>query len=109
MRTFLSSEAFVNGYPKDAHKPLENAALGFTFERTGEGYRSRYLLPLTSSMKVDPCCYVYHMPSNYGRRFVPHAANLGTLSVDSLIISGFENFSGREEVYGHRDPSVSSM
>jgi len=87
MRAFMSSDTFERGYPRDLHKILENAALGFTFERIGESYRSRYLLPLTTSMKVDPRCYVYHMPSNYGRRFVTHPANLGTLSVDHLISS----------------------
>ena len=85
MRRFISSDTFENGYPKDANKPLENAALGFTYEHVCGTYRSRHLLPLTSSMKVDPRCYIYHMPSNYGRLIVPHPANLGTLSVDHLI------------------------
>jgi hypothetical protein len=91
MRAFMSSGTFENGNPRDAHKPLENSALGFTFEPTGQGYRSRYLLPLTSSIQIDPRCYVYHMPSNYGRRFAPHPANLGTHSVDYLIAPAEEN------------------
>ena len=86
MRVFLESDVFENGYPQDVQKPLENAALGYTFQQRDDGERSsRHLLPLTPSLKVDPRCYVYHMPSNYGRRITPHPAGLGTLPVDSLI------------------------
>lgn len=91
MRAFISSGMFESGNPRDAHKLLENSALGFTFEPTSEGYRSRCLLPLTQSMQIDPRCYVYHMPSNYARRFVPHPAKLGTHPVDYLIAPPAEN------------------
>ena len=39
MRRFISSDTFESGYPEDANKPLENAALGFTFEHVRETYR----------------------------------------------------------------------
>jgi hypothetical protein len=85
MRAFLASDTFTAGHVPSSHKPLESAALGFTFDDRNGEYRSRHLLPLTSSMQVDPSCYVFHMPSNYGRSLAPHPAKLGTIPVDHLI------------------------
>jgi hypothetical protein len=86
MRAFLASDIFTVGHVPSSHKPLESAALGFTFDYRDGEYRSRHLLPLTPSMQVDRSCYVFHMPSNYGRRLVPHPAQLGTIPVDHLIV-----------------------
>jgi hypothetical protein len=89
MEAFVASEAFDHGHPPYARNRVrESAAIGYAFERVGDSYRSRHLLPLTASLQVDPRCFVFHMPSNYGRLVLPHPANLGTIPVDSLFHRG---------------------
>lgn len=86
MEAFIASETFENGHPPYAQNRVrESAAIGYAFQRIGDTYRSRHLLPLTASLQIDPRCFVFHMPCNYGRLVIPHPANLGTIPVDSLF------------------------
>ena len=89
MQDFIASDAFDNGHPPYAQDRVrESAAIGYAFERCGSDYKSRHLLPLTTSLQVDPRCFVFHIPCNYGRLVIPHPANLGTIPVNSLFHRG---------------------
>jgi hypothetical protein len=89
MEAFVASETFDHGHPPYARNRVrESAAIGYAYQRLGDSYRSRHLLPLTASLQVDPRCFVFHMPCNYGQLAVPHPANLGTLPVDGLFDRG---------------------
>jgi hypothetical protein len=105
MQAFIASEAFEKGHPPYAQDRVrESAAIGCAFERRGDNYRSRHLLPLTTSLEVDPRCFVFHMPCNYGRLVISHPANLGTIPVDSLFHRGAPHVSSLTEpsFRGHR-------
>lgn len=83
MLEFVESDLYENG---EAGSPVrECMALGYTYEATPDGRRSRHLLPMNDQGQVDPHCYVFHMPSNYGQLRVPHPAGLGTIPADDLI------------------------
>jgi hypothetical protein len=86
MEAFVASGAFDDGHPSLAqHDTRARAAFGYTFRQTGETYTSKHLLPLTASGQVDPRCFVFHLPCNYGRRIIPHPTNAGIFPVDALF------------------------
>lgn len=85
MLRFVADPQFRWG-PKDRQTRIglrERAAFGFTYEREPSGsLRSRHLVPLLADSSIDPRAFVFHVPSNYGKRVLPHAAGLGTIEVD---------------------------
>lgn len=86
MESFVASDTFENGHPPlTEHDIRASAAIGYTFRQTGELYTSKHLLPLTASGQVDPRCFVFHLPCNYGRRIIPHPTNAGVFPVDALF------------------------
>jgi hypothetical protein len=86
MKAFIASDAYENGHPPiTQHDIRAGAAFGYTFRKTGETYTSKHLLPLTASGQVDPRCFAFHLPCNYGRLFIPHPSSAGTFPVDELF------------------------
>jgi hypothetical protein len=83
MRAFIDSEVYETGQPN--FDTRECMASGFTYKKVAGEWRSRHLLPLNEHGVVDPRCFVYHMPSNYGRLLIPHPGRLGTIPVGELI------------------------
>lgn len=83
MLAFMDSSIYATGQP--GLDLRECMAIGFTYEMTPNGPRSRHLLPLDENAKVDPRCFVFHMPSNYGRVRVPNGAGLGTVPVEGVV------------------------
>jgi hypothetical protein len=83
MLEFLNSDIYDTGQP--GFDIRECMAVGYTFENTPNGPRSRHLLPLVEDGNIDPQAFVFHMPSNYGRLFVPNPAGLGTVLVRRAI------------------------
>ena len=43
----------------------ERAAMGLCWENPPQGYRHRYVLPVSASLVPMPFCQTAHMPSNY--------------------------------------------
>lgn len=80
---FVASEIYEQGYSFLFVR--ESAAAGYMYRREGETFHPRHLLPLTPSLEIDPRCFCFHMPSNYGKRILPHPARIGTLPIDRLI------------------------
>jgi hypothetical protein len=86
MEAFVASDTFENGHlPLTQSDVRASAAVGYTFRQTGETYTSKHLLPLTASGQVDPRCFVFHLPCNYGRRIIALPINAGTFPVDALF------------------------
>ncbi len=86
MASFMESKAFLLGdIPYVEGRIRENAALGYTCHPMWNSFSPKHLLPLTPSLQIDPRCFVFHMPSNYGRLIIPHSANLGTIPAEQLI------------------------
>lgn len=79
MRRFVQSPSYPAGAEGRGLYPRERMAVGAIYDDVPEGYPSRALVPLTDDMRIAPESLVFHMPSNYGRRFVPHAAGYGTV------------------------------
>jgi hypothetical protein len=86
MEAFVASDTFENGHPPLTLSDVRaSAAVGYTFRQTGETYTSKHLLPLTASGQLDPRCFAFHLPCNYGRRIIPHHSNAGIFPVDDLF------------------------
>ena len=80
MLKFAVSPSYWSGPP--GFDTRERAAYGFTFD---DGLRSKSLLPLDATGRLDSRSFVFHMPCNYGTRIIPHAAGLGTVSINELL------------------------
>jgi hypothetical protein len=74
------------------------ASMGLTQHALLPGRPARSLIPLTSTYGISPDCFVYHLPSNYGRRYGRRPNTLATIPVDELI-----DFSGSSP--NHRKPN----
>jgi hypothetical protein len=86
MEAFVASDTFENGHPPvTQHDVRAGAAFGYTFRQTGETYTSKHLLPLTVSGQVDPRCFAFHLPCNFGRPVIPTLLDFGTIPVDALF------------------------
>jgi hypothetical protein len=87
MIEFIGCDAFENGWTNFAEPAYirENAAIGLAYESPPEGNSSRYLLALNDDGMVSAETFVFHIPSNYGRRLRPQSAGLGTIPVERLI------------------------
>jgi hypothetical protein len=87
MREFVESESFWPRAPEQGNLQYirERAALGLTFESSPLGSYSRHVIPLTSDGQVDSQAYVFHLPSNYGRRWTNQVGSLGALRVADLF------------------------
>lgn len=89
MAKFMESKAFLLGdIPYVEGRIRENAALGYTNHPMWNSFSPKHLLPLDPYLQIDPRCFAFHMPSNYGRLVIPHSANLGTIPVEQLIDHG---------------------
>ena len=87
MTEFVGSDGFENGW-KNFVEPAyirENAAIGLAYESPPERSSSRYLLALNDDGMVSVETFVFHIPSNYGRRLRTHSAGPGTIPVERLI------------------------
>jgi len=61
----------------------ERAAQGLTFSNVPEGFASRNVLPYhVASRRIDPSCFVHHLPDNYATN--PRARH-GKLRVDEIL------------------------
>lgn len=83
MERFVDSPVYTEGFTESDIRA--SAATGFSYRKVGSRYEAQVVLPLTDKLCIDPACYVFHMPANYGRLLVPHPAGLGTLPVESLV------------------------
>jgi hypothetical protein len=83
MKEFVDDPLYETGYPK--YDVRARMAIGFNFKKNGDGWRSQHILPLTGKGLIDPRCFVFHMPSNYGRSIIPDGNGLGTIPVANLI------------------------
>ena len=83
MTEFINSEVYETGQPDFPTR--ECMASGFAYKKVAGEWQSRILLPLDDRGAVDQRCFVYHMPSNYGRLLIPHPAQLGTIPVADII------------------------
>ena len=89
MAKFMGSKAFLLGdIPYVEGRIRENAALGYASHPMWNSFSPKHLLPLNSDLQIDPRCFAFHMPSNYGRLIIPHSGNLGTIPVEQLIDHG---------------------
>jgi hypothetical protein len=61
------------------------AALGLTRHALRPGRPARSLIPLTRHLQISEDCFVYHLPSNYGRTIGRPFGNLATIPVERLI------------------------
>jgi hypothetical protein len=81
MRTFVESPNYQAGVEGRGLAVRERMAVGAIYDAVPEGFPSRALVPLTDDLAIAPDALIFHMPSNYGRRLVPHAAGLGTVGL----------------------------
>jgi len=87
MAEFIASECYEHGFDeyRVTSRIRENAVFGYGYHSPPPGYKSRMLLPLLSKTTVHPGAFVFHLPSNYGRKIYQHPAGLGTVAVDKLF------------------------
>jgi len=63
----------------------ERAANGLMYENIPADRRSATLIPINEQGEIAREAMVYHLPSNYGRAPLSHAAGLGKLPIDQAI------------------------
>lgn len=64
----------------------ERAGHGLTFENVPKWCTSRNFVGFNlKTEKIDPRCFIHHLPNNYANRAVPDG-NLGTIPIDEVIV-----------------------
>lgn len=88
MEQFVGSDSFQSGY--EGYVKIgsirENAAIGMAYHAPPEGFSSRHLLALNERGEISSETFVFHLPSNYGRRRVPADSGLATIAVSDLFV-----------------------
>jgi len=88
MRRFVRAPSFPAGAEGQGLYPRERMAVGAIYDDVPAGYPSRALVPLTDDLRIAPEALVLHMPSNYGRRLIPHPAGYGTVRLADWLTRG---------------------
>jgi hypothetical protein len=85
MQSFVASPSYPAGVEGRGLGVRERVAVGAIYDDIPEGFPSRALVPLTDDLRIAPEALIFHMPSNYGRRLVPHSAGLGTVRLANWL------------------------